>query len=210
VDQLTELFAVLLVGLATTSSSMVGAAIGLYAPLSRRVLACILAFAAGSLLSALAIELVFKGAKELHHLGFNADSAWEFIAGGFACGAIVYYATSLLLERKGAAVWHPAQFEEYALARKHEQARELIGLLAQCDLLRHLFLGGIPEAAASAAMLTRAGYTAKSILGLWATVLVAGMTAAVGERPSSDRPNPSPACSVKPSPAGPYWRSSRT
>jgi CRP-like cAMP-binding protein len=117
---------------------MVGAAIGLYAPLSRRILACILAFAAGSLLSALAIELVFKGARQLRHLGFDAHSAWEFIAGGFACGAIVYYATSLFLERKGAAVRHPAQFQEYALARKHEQARESIGLLAKCDLLRHL------------------------------------------------------------------------
>jgi zinc transporter ZupT len=56
-DKLPELFAVILVGLLTTSSSMVGAAIGLYANLSKRVLASILAFAAGSLISALAIEL---------------------------------------------------------------------------------------------------------------------------------------------------------
>ena len=70
-DPFTELLAVTLVGLVTTSSSMVGAAIGLYAPLSKRVLACILAFAAGSLISALAIELAFKGAMELHHQGFQ-------------------------------------------------------------------------------------------------------------------------------------------
>ncbi len=133
-----ELLAVTLVGLFTTSSSMVGAAIGLYAPLSKRVLACVLAFAAGSLISALAIELAFKGAMELHHHGFNAHSAWAFIAGGFAVGAIVYFATSLLLEKRGAAVRHPTLFREYALARKHEQTKALIGLLAQCDLLRHL------------------------------------------------------------------------
>src|ERR1700761_8528076 len=38
-----------LLGLATTSSSLLGAAIGLYLPLSKRPLACLLAFAAGLL-----------------------------------------------------------------------------------------------------------------------------------------------------------------
>ncbi len=137
-DRLTALLPVIFVGLLTTSSSMVGAAIGLYAPLSRRVLASILAFAAGSLISALAIELAFKGALQLHRQGFNVHSAWTFIAGGFACGAIAYFITSMFLEKKGAAVRLPTQFREYALARKHEQTKELIGLLAKCDLLRHL------------------------------------------------------------------------
>jgi zinc transporter ZupT len=48
-----------LLGLGTTSSSMLGAAIGLYLPISKRLLACLLAFAAGSLISALAIELAY-------------------------------------------------------------------------------------------------------------------------------------------------------
>jgi zinc transporter ZupT len=41
-----------------------------------------------------------------------------------------------------------------------------------------MFLGGIPEAAASTAMLTKAGYRPKVIFGLWATVLLAGVLAA--------------------------------
>ncbi len=45
-------------------------------------------------------------------------------------------------------------------------------------LMLGMFLGGIPEAAASAAMLTRAGYRPKVIFALWATVLVTGMVAA--------------------------------
>ena len=134
----TALLAVVGIGLFTTSSSMVGAAIGLYAPLSKRVLACILAFAAGSLISALAIDLAFKGAVDLHRQGFNSLQAWEFIAGGFACGAIIYFTTSLFLEKKGAAVRRPTQFKEYAQARKQEQTKELVGLLSQCDLMRHL------------------------------------------------------------------------
>jgi len=75
---------------------------------------------------------------ELHRHGFNAHWAWGFIAGGFACGAVLYFVASLFLEKRGAAMRHPAQFREYALARKYDQTKALIGLLANCDLLRHL------------------------------------------------------------------------
>ena len=44
---------------------MIGAALGLYLNFSKRFLAGILAFAAGSLIAALAIELGFEGAEEL-------------------------------------------------------------------------------------------------------------------------------------------------
>jgi zinc transporter ZupT len=137
-SRLSEVVIVALLGLATTSSSIVGAALGLYVPLSKRLLACVLAFAAGALISALAIELAFEGAVELLHQGFSANGAWAFIGGGFAVGSIVYYTTSLILERKGAAVRYPARFLEYALGRKQSDARETIGLLSRCDLLRHL------------------------------------------------------------------------
>ena len=42
-----------------------------------------------------------------------------------------------------------------------------------------MFCGGIPEAAASAAILKRAGYSPARIFALWSTVLVAGVIAAV-------------------------------
>jgi hypothetical protein len=61
-----NLVIVALLGLATTSSSLLGAALGLYARLPKVVLAAILAFAAGSLISALAIELGYDGAQQLH------------------------------------------------------------------------------------------------------------------------------------------------
>jgi CRP-like cAMP-binding protein len=133
-----EIVVVALLGLLTTSSSIAGAALGLYVPLSRRVLACVLAFAAGALISALAIELAFEGAQELHQHGFSANAAWSFISGGFAVGAVIYYTTSLFLDQKGAAIRYPTRFHEYALGRKHKAAEEKIKLLAKCDLLRHL------------------------------------------------------------------------
>jgi CRP-like cAMP-binding protein len=45
-------------------------------------------------------------------------------------------------------------------------------------LMLGMFLGGIPEAAASASMLTKAGYRPAAIFGLWSTVLLAGVVAA--------------------------------
>jgi len=45
-------------------------------------------------------------------------------------------------------------------------------------LILGMFLGGIPEAAVSAAMLTKAGYKPKIIFALWSAVLLTGMIAA--------------------------------
>jgi zinc transporter ZupT len=46
-------------------------------------------------------------------------------------------------------------------------------------LMLGMFLGGIPEAAVSASMLTKAGYNKKFIFGVWSLVLIVGMLAAV-------------------------------
>jgi CRP-like cAMP-binding protein len=135
---LHEIASASLLGLCTTSSSIFGAALGLYVRFSKRILACILAFAAGALISALAIELGYEGAETLHHLGFASASAWLFVSSGFAAGATIYYGASLFLEGKGAAVRYASQFHEYALARKKHASEGRIQLLAKCDLLRQL------------------------------------------------------------------------
>ena len=135
---LMDLATVALLGLFTTSSNLLGAALGLYVRIPKRVLAAILAFAAGSLISALAIELAFESAQQLHHQTFGMQSAWMFIGSGFALGAVVYYSATIFLENKGAAIRLPTRFREYALGRKQHDVKELIGLLSKCDLLRHL------------------------------------------------------------------------
>jgi len=137
-DQLAAVLQVSLIGFVTTVSSIVGAAVGLYTPIRKRVLACILAFAAGSLICALAIDLAYEGAQELHAQGLHPTAAWALIGGGFALGAIIYYIASLYLDQKGAAVRLPSRFREYALERKQEDQRALIALLAKSDLMRHV------------------------------------------------------------------------
>jgi hypothetical protein len=54
----------------------------------------------------------------------SAHAAWSFISGGFAVGAVIYYTTSLFLDRKGVAIRYPTRFYEYALGRKHKVAEE--------------------------------------------------------------------------------------
>jgi zinc transporter ZupT len=135
---LLPLLAACSLGLVTTSSSLLGAALGLYARISEKGLACVLGFAAGALISALAIELAFEAAQTLHSQGFNAHAAWAFVGGGFALGALIYYRAALFLEGKGAAVRYRTRFREFATQRRREDTQELIQLLSRCDLLRHL------------------------------------------------------------------------
>jgi CRP-like cAMP-binding protein len=135
---LEEIVAVGLLGLATTSSALGGAAIGLYVPMSKRLLAAVLAFAAGALISALAIELAFEGALTMHLHGYGPLGSWAFIGGGFAIGAGFYYSAALYLEQRGAAVRYKTRFREYAQGRKQQESKALIALLAKSALLRHL------------------------------------------------------------------------
>ena len=133
-----NLFLVSLLGVAATSSNMVGAALGLYLPLPKRLLSCILAFAAGALISALAIELAYQGAEDLHSRGVAVNAIWVLIGGGFAVGATIYYFAALYLERKGAAIRYPSRFREYAREKKRKDSADAIALLAQSPLMRHL------------------------------------------------------------------------
>jgi CRP-like cAMP-binding protein len=134
----TTILLVALLAFVAIGSRVLGAAMALYLPASRLLLSGILAFAAGALISALAIELAYEGAVDLHEKGISANSAWALIGGGFAVGAVIYYATMRYLERKGSAILYPTRFREYALERKREDTAETIELLARCELLRHL------------------------------------------------------------------------
>src|SRR5262249_48178705 len=69
---------------------------------------------------------------------YSTLTAWGLDAGGFALGAVLYYGMALRLDQAGAAVRLPTRFADYALSVKQKETEALIGLLARCDLLRHL------------------------------------------------------------------------
>jgi divalent metal cation (Fe/Co/Zn/Cd) transporter len=62
------------------------------------------AFAAGVLISALAIELGYEGTQMLLHSGFTSSAAWAFVSAGFAAGATIHYGISRFLCWKGACI----------------------------------------------------------------------------------------------------------
>jgi len=98
-----------------------------------RSLAC-LPFAAGSLISALAIELAYESAQSLHHQGFNAHAAWAFISAGFAAGAghlLFDIAPFLEEEGSGGALRHPSSANMPLRANRQTPTSE-IKLLATC------------------------------------------------------------------------------
>jgi len=102
-----ELLTVGFVGLLTTISVFVGAYLGLFYSIPEKVLSSILAFAAGSLIAALAIELSFEGAEALVKHGFGIRASWFNMALGFGAGAALYYTASVFLESKGAGMRLP-------------------------------------------------------------------------------------------------------
>jgi ZIP family zinc transporter len=80
-------------GLLSGSALLIGAAVGWFVPMSRRVIAAIMAFGAGVLISALSFELM--------------DEAWQRggfapVAGGFLGGALIYTVANKLLAARGA------------------------------------------------------------------------------------------------------------
>ena len=80
-------------GLLSGSALLIGAAVGWFIPLGRRVIAGIMAFGAGVLISALSFELM--------------DEAWDKggfvpVAGGFFGGALIYTVANKLLAAVGA------------------------------------------------------------------------------------------------------------
>ncbi len=133
-----DLFAVGLIGFITTASVLVGAYVGLYFTLPEKLLSTILAFAAGSLIAALAIELSFEGAVALQRHGFSLHASWFYMAGGFLLGATVYYVASLFLDSHGAALRFPHKLLEYTKLTSPKPVDEKIGMLAKCSLLKHL------------------------------------------------------------------------
>jgi zinc transporter ZupT len=166
-SDLRDIVIVSLLGFVTTSSSIVGAALGLYTPLSKRMLACVLAFAGGALIRGLAIELAFKGAQELHQQRFQCQRSMGVHRQRLR-RRLHYLLFHLSISRpKGGRDTLPVIGAKF------------VGFSSlSITLIVGMFVGGIPEAAASTSVLKKTGYSPNQIFALCSTVLVAGVVAA--------------------------------
>src|SRR5918995_4188802 len=178
-------------GLLGASSLLIGAAIGLKLRIPSRVIGLILAFGAGTLISAVAFELT----DEAYGLGGG-----DTLTLGLALGALAYFAGDYAIERRGAERrMNPMGPSEESTNSTSASALLLgavldgipesavigISLLGGdgvgVAVLAAVFLSNMPEAIASSRGMRHEGMGSAHVLVTWLTVVaISGTAAAAG------------------------------
>jgi zinc transporter, ZIP family len=174
-------------GLIGASSLLIGAIVGLLFRIPGRAIGLILAFGAGTLISAVSFELT----EEAYRLG-GADT----VTLGLALGALSYFAGDELLARRGAQDRMSMRGEARADASTAlvlgavldgipESAVIGLSLLAgggvAVPVLAAVFLSNLPESISSSTGMRKAGAGTGHVLRVWVAVtLVSGAAAAAG------------------------------
>ena len=171
-------------GLLAGSALVVGAAIAWFIPVPRSVVASVMAFGAGVLISALAFDLVDE-AETTGGLGPTLL--------GFMVGAVAYVGANLVLARRGAR--HRKRSEDQQ-ATEHDQpgSGSAIAVGALLDgvpesvvlglsllggggvgvpVLAAIFISNLPEGLSSAAGMKRAGRSARFVFTTWGGIALA-------------------------------------
>jgi zinc transporter, ZIP family len=126
-------------GIVTSLALVIGAVLGVWLRLPQRLIAVVLAFAAGSLITALAFELFLDA--------YEAGGAW-LAGGGLAVGAILYVLVSGWLDRR---VSHPAdvagspKLDTAAASQERDFSPSQAGVSAGLALLVAAIFDGVPE-----------------------------------------------------------------
>ncbi|KAA9332174.1 hypothetical protein F0P96_11860 [Hymenobacter busanensis] len=191
-------------GLVSGSALLIGAAIGYFLHVPQRLIAAVMAFGSGVLISTLSLELMEDAYRRG---GFDAA------AFGFVGGAAAYTLANWLLARHGAKHRKRSGHQQHA-ERQQVQAGDkpatepgddngmalaigalldgipesiviglsmLAGGAVSTVAVVAIFLSNLPEGLSSAAGMKKAGRTPLYVLGLWASIaLVSGVSALVG------------------------------
>lgn len=173
-------------GLVGGIALIIGALIGLYARVPQRIIAAVMAFGAGVLISSVAFELM----DEAYRVGGFDASAF-----GLMGGSVVYFGGDVLLAR-------------HAKHRKRSQGQQesssgtalLLGALldgipeslaiglglvagggVSSAMVVAVFLSNIPESLSASSGMVKSGKTHAYIIGVWTAVMaVSGLAAALG------------------------------
>ncbi len=176
-------------GLLAGGALLIGAVIGYYFNVSKRVNAGVMAFGSGVLISALTIELMLEA---VHQGGFIAAAT------GFVGGAVIYTAANRILTKQGvkhrkrAGSQHPDDKDlgtEIAVGALIDGIPESIAIgLSMLEggsvsiaTVIAIFLSNIPEGLSSSTGMKRAGRSKKFIFGMWTIIAVlSGVAALLG------------------------------
>jgi ZIP family zinc transporter len=174
-------------GLFAASSLLLGAVAGYLLRIPAHVIALIMAFGAGVLISAVAFDLT----EEAYGIGGG-----DAVALGLGAGAITFFAGDWYIDRMGGAMRKRSGMEQAdgnakaiafgaALDGVPESAAIGLTLLqggsVSAALVGAVFLSNVPEALSSAAGSKNAGKSLGAVLVQWAgIVLMSGVAAALG------------------------------
>jgi zinc transporter, ZIP family len=179
-------------GLLGGGALVIGALIAWFTPVSPKVVASVMAFGSGVLISAVAFDLMEEAART----GGLAATAF-----GFLGGAVVYLAANLALARHGArhrkrsGDQQPSESQQagsgmaIAIGALLDGVPESVvlglGLVGggsvSLSVLAAVFISNVPEGLSSAAGMKRNGRSARYVFGVWGGIaVISGLSALLG------------------------------
>ncbi len=169
-------------GFVAALALVLGAVIALLTPVPRKLVALVLAFGAGALISALAFDLSEEA--------FRVGGTFVFGA-GLAVGALAYYVGDRLIDRlgPGSGVTRETAGPAIVLGALLDGLPESLVLGATLiggagvspSFLAAVLVSNLPEGLGGSRDLSAEGHATRNIIGLWlAVALASGITAAIG------------------------------
>ena len=165
-------------GLLGASSLLLGAVIGLVADVPKRIVGLILAFGAGTLISAVSFELTEEAFRE---------GGADVVALGLALGALTYFIGDVMIERRSGGAESSATalllgaildgIPESAVIGTTLIGGSTIGV----PVLAAVFLSNLPESLSAASGMRSATRGNAHTIAIWTVVvLVSGVSSALG------------------------------